>query len=67
MNGHDPVVMRAIRKMIEHHAEVEWWAMPASQRTQAIYDEIKRLDADRAGRTIEASVISPPNRELSQS
>jgi hypothetical protein len=49
--------MRAIRKLIERHSECEWWALPADQRTQAIYEEIKRLDADRAARTIEASVM----------
>jgi len=45
MDGRDPVVMQAIRNIMEHHSNNEWWALSASQRTQAIYDEIKRLDA----------------------
>jgi hypothetical protein len=53
--GHDPIVMRAIRKLIERHSEGEWWAMSAGQRTQAIYDEIKRLDAETAARAMAAS------------
>lgn len=46
MVGHDPVVMQAIRNVTDRHSMDHWSALSASQRTKAIYDEIKRLDAD---------------------
>jgi hypothetical protein len=45
MDGHDPVVMRAINIVVERHSTDDWWALPAQKRVQAIYDEVRRLDA----------------------
>ena len=47
MDGHDPVVMQAIKNVIEKHLIDGWSALPAPQRVQAIYDEIRRLDENR--------------------
>jgi hypothetical protein len=47
MDGHDPVVMQAIENAIEKHPIDDWWACSPRQRVRAIYDEIRRLDANR--------------------
>jgi len=46
MGGRDPVVMQAITNVVGRRSSEEWWALPASQRTNAIYVEIRRLDAE---------------------
>jgi hypothetical protein len=45
MGGHDLVVMQAIKNFLERHPANDRWTLPAHERTRAIYDEIKRLDA----------------------
>jgi len=45
MDGHDPAIMQAIRNVADRHSTDDWWALPAPQRVQAIYDEVRRLDA----------------------
>lgn len=44
MDGRDPVVMQAIQTVLSRVPLDDWWAMPSQQRTQAIYEEIRRLD-----------------------
>lgn len=46
----DQVVRQAILNVVSRHPEDEWWALPARQRAQAIYDEIRRLDSRRVNR-----------------
>jgi hypothetical protein len=43
----DPIVAQAIENVTRRHQAEEFWAISPHERTQAIYDEIKRLD--RAG------------------
>jgi hypothetical protein len=45
MGGCDAVVMQAIRNVLGRRSSEEWWALPARQRTEAVYTEIRRLDA----------------------
>ena len=45
--------MTAIRNVIARQSSNEWWAMLPTQRTQAIYAEIRRLDAETIRRCIE--------------
>lgn len=53
MGERDPFVMKAIRNVVERQSSNEWWAMPPTQRTQAIYAEIRRLDAEKIRCSIE--------------
>jgi hypothetical protein len=53
MGGRDPFVMKAIRNVVGRQSSEQWWAMPPSQRTQAIYAEIRRLDAETLQRSME--------------
>jgi hypothetical protein len=46
MGGRDPFVMMAIRNVVGRQSSDQWWAMQPTQRTQAIYAEIRRLDAE---------------------
>jgi hypothetical protein len=52
MGGHDPVVQQAIDNVIKRRSEDDWRALPTHRRTLAIYEEIKRLDAEMVSRTI---------------
>jgi hypothetical protein len=40
----DPVVVKAITIVAARQPMEDWWAMAPGVRTQAIYDEIRRLD-----------------------
>ena len=53
MGERDPFVMTAIRNVVARQSSTEWWAMLPTQRTQAIYAEIRRLDAETIQRCIE--------------
>ena len=46
MGGRDPFVMMAIKNVVGRQSMDEWWAMPPVRRTEAIYAEIRRLDAE---------------------
>jgi hypothetical protein len=43
----DPVVMRAIKNVTGRITTELWWEYSLHERTQAIYDEIRRLDGVR--------------------
>jgi hypothetical protein len=40
----DPVVVQAITIVAARQPREDWWALAPGVRTQAIYDEIRRLD-----------------------
>jgi len=40
----DPVVVKAIATVAARQPMEDWWALAPGVRTQAIYDEIRRLD-----------------------
>jgi hypothetical protein len=40
----DPIVAQAIENVARRHQAEEFWTISPRERTQAIYDEIKRLD-----------------------
>jgi hypothetical protein len=41
----DPVVIKAIKNVTSRDPKGLWWEYLLHERTQAIYDEIKRLDS----------------------
>jgi hypothetical protein len=43
----DPVVAQAIELVLSRHRAEVFWSVSPHERTQAIYDEIKRLDRAR--------------------
>jgi hypothetical protein len=47
----DVVVMQAITNATDRQRMEGWWEVAPSDRTQAIYDEIRRLDQARANGT----------------
>ena len=53
MGGRDPFVMMAIKNVVGRQSLDEWWAMPPALRTQAIYAEIRRLDAETMRQSME--------------
>jgi hypothetical protein len=52
MGVHDPVVLQAIANVAGRYSEEDWWALAPRQRTRAIYDEIRTLDAERMRRRL---------------
>jgi outer membrane lipopolysaccharide assembly protein LptE/RlpB len=52
MGAHDPVVLQAISNVASRYSDEDWWALAPRQRTQAIYDEVRRLDAERMKRRL---------------
>ena len=44
----DVVVLQAITNVTDRHPVDGWWDASPGDRTQAIYDEIRRLDQARA-------------------
>jgi hypothetical protein len=44
----DGVVLQAITNVTDHQPVEGWWDASPGDRTQAIYDEIRRLDQARA-------------------
>lgn len=57
MTGHDPIVLTAIRNVEGRQSCEEWWAMLPRQRTEAIYAELRRLDAATLPREIEERTL----------
>ena len=47
MDTCDPVVMKAIKNVASRKTAKLWWEYLLHERTQAIYDEIRRLDGVR--------------------
>ena len=47
MDTCDPVVMKAIKNVTGRKTTELWWEYSLHERTQAIYDEIRRLDGVR--------------------
>jgi hypothetical protein len=52
LTGRDPVVMQAIDNVAATWPADEHWGYSSRERTQAIYDEIKRLDLARVNASI---------------
>jgi hypothetical protein len=52
LTGRDPVVMQAIDNVAASWPVDEHWGYSSRERTQAIYDEIKRLDLARASASV---------------
>jgi hypothetical protein len=46
-DGRDPIVMQAIETVTDGRAGTKNWAYDSKEITQAIYDEIRRLDRER--------------------
>lgn len=52
MGAHDPVVLQAITNVTSRYSPEDWWALAPRQRTRAIYEEIRKLDATRMSRRL---------------
>jgi hypothetical protein len=61
---HESAVQVAIARAASHYAPHEWFELPSSQRTRAIYRELQQLDAAAMGRLQEAINQSAPVRTL---
>jgi hypothetical protein len=59
-DGRDPIVMQAIENVTYGQDEPDWWSHRKTEITQAIYDEIRRLDRERV------ETIALVGRESSQ-
>lgn len=58
----DPVVRQAIATVTSRQPMEEWWALSPGVRSEAIYDELKRLDragSDDAAAPIEEAASTP--------
>jgi hypothetical protein len=55
-------VFVAITRAASNYGPDEWFTLPSSQRTQAIYRELRRLDAAASGRPREVADQSAPTR-----
>ena len=51
----ESVVLVAIARAASKYAEHEWFELPPSQRTRAIYSELRQLDAAASGRLQEVA------------
>jgi len=49
----DDVVQEAIKTAIEALPEGEWALLEPSERTRRIYDEVRRIDARRAAKSVD--------------
>jgi hypothetical protein len=61
-NKHESAVQVAIARAASHYAPHEWFELPSSQRTRAIYRELQRLDAAASGRLQDVTDQSAPVR-----
>ena len=57
-NKHESAVLVAIARAASKYAPHEWFELPSSQRTRAIYRELQRLDAATSGRLQEVRSVS---------
>jgi hypothetical protein len=58
----ESAVFVAITRAASNYRADEWFTLPSSQRTQAIYRELRRLDAAASGRPREVADQSAPAR-----
>ena len=56
------VVLVAIARAASHYPPLEWFELPSSTRTGAIYRELQQLDAAASARTQELAAQSVPVR-----
>ena len=56
----DPVVAQAIENVTGRHQAEDFWAVSPHERTEAIYDEIKRLDLAKVRVSMETVADSLP-------
>jgi hypothetical protein len=56
------VVLVAIRQAAAHYAPHEWFELPPSHRSRAIYSELQQLDAATSGRLQDVADQSAPVR-----
>jgi hypothetical protein len=61
MDGCDPIVLQAITNASLQHSKGSWWLLPVKRRGDAIYEEIKRLDAESmiSGPPVEGERVRP--------
>ena len=62
-NKHESAVQVAIARAASHYAPHEWFELPSSQRTRAIYRELQQLDAAASGRRQEIADLAAPVRK----
>ena len=62
-NKHESAVQVAIARAASHYAPHEWFELPSSQRTRAIYRELQQLDAAAVGRRQEIADQAAPVRK----
>jgi hypothetical protein len=60
---HESAVQLAIARAASHYALREWFELPSSQRTRAIYRELQQLDAAAVGRRQEIADQAAPVRK----
>ena len=60
----ESVVLVAIARAASKYGPLEWFGLPPSQRTRAIYRELRQLDAAASGGLREASGRHTGPREL---
>jgi hypothetical protein len=58
----ESVALVAIARAASNHPPHEWFELPSSHRTRAIYRELQQLDAAASGRLQEAIDQSAPER-----
>ena len=52
-DGRDPIVMRAVENVTAVQGVAEVWVYSSKEITEAIYDEIRRLDRERLANRFE--------------
>jgi hypothetical protein len=60
----ESVVLEAIARAASNYPPHEWFELPSSHRTRAIYHELQQLDAAASGRLQQAADQSAPVRTL---
>jgi hypothetical protein len=55
-DGRDPIVMQAIKNVTHSQVGADWWSHRQREITQAIYDEIRRLDRERVDTIAQGAV-----------
>jgi hypothetical protein len=58
----ESAVLVAIGRAAAHYAPHEWFELPSSHRTRAIYSELQQLDAVASGRLQDVTDQSAPVR-----
>jgi hypothetical protein len=63
-DGRDPIVMQAIKNVTQRQVGADWWSHRQNEITQAIYDEIRRLDREPAETVALAGMESSQIRQM---